>query len=136
MGTRSLEDLVRADVDGTFAQPIILFGDVQPGVYTVSVAGLESGLTQGGTVELTGADAGGPVLPGVPTPTPAPTAPSVEPAGMPAKPIHKPAAHHGDTLPVTGTDGAAALGLGGLGALLALAGAGTLVARRRLRSAE
>ncbi|PPF53233.1 sortase [Clavibacter michiganensis] len=136
VGTRSLEDLVRADVDGTFAQPIILFGDVQPGVYTVSVAGLESGLTQGGTVELTGADAGGPVLPGVPTPTPAPTAPSIEPAGMPAKPIHKPAAHHGDTLPVTGTDGAAALGLGGLGALLALAGAGTLVARRRLRSAE
>ncbi|MFT2707617.1 sortase [Clavibacter zhangzhiyongii] len=140
VGTRSLKDLVRADVDGTFAQPIILFGDIQPGTYQVSVAGLESGLTQGGTVELTGADAGGPVIPGLPTlpgtPTPAPTAPSIDPAGTAPKPIHKPAAHHDDTLPVTGTDGAAALGLGGLGALLALVGAGSLVARRRLRSAE
>ncbi|WP_043674517.1 hypothetical protein [Clavibacter michiganensis] len=140
VGTRSLKDLVRADVDGTFAQPVILFGDVQPGTYSVSVKGLESGLTQGGTVELTAADAGGPAIPGLPTlpgtPTPAPTAPSIDPAGTPAKPITKPAAHHGDTLPVTGTDGAAALGLGGLGALLALVGAGSLVARRRLRSAE
>ncbi|WP_445442979.1 sortase [Clavibacter sp. km1a] len=144
VGTRSLKDLVRADVDGTFAQPIILFGDVQPGTYRVSVAGLESGLTQGGTVELTGADVGGPVIPGLPTlpgtPTPAPTAPSIEPAGTAPKPIHKPtqkpAAHHDDTLPVTGTDGAAALGLGGIGALLALVGAGAVVARRRLRSAE
>ncbi|OUE24200.1 LPXTG cell wall anchor domain-containing protein [Clavibacter michiganensis] len=140
VGTRSLKDLVRADVDGTFAQPVILFGDVQPGTYQVSVAGLESGLTQGGTVELTGEDAGGPVIPGLPTlpgtPTPAPTAPSIDPAGTAPKPIQKPAAHHDDTLPVTGTDGAAALGLGGLGALMALAGAGTLVARRRMRSAE
>jgi hypothetical protein len=140
VGTRSLKDLVRADVDGTFAQPIILFGDVQPGTYQVSVAGLESGLTQGGTVELTGADAGGPVIPGLPTlpgtPTPAPTAPSIEPAGTAPKPIQEPAAHHDDTLPVTGTDGAAALGLGGIGALLALVGAGAVVARRRLRSAE
>ncbi|MBF4621325.1 LPXTG cell wall anchor domain-containing protein [Clavibacter sp. VKM Ac-2542] len=134
VSTRSLKDLVRADVDGTFAQPIILFGDIQPGTYQVSVAGLESGLTQGGTVELTGEDAGGPVIPGVPTPTP--TTPSIDPAGTAPKPIAKPAAHHDDTLPVTGTDGAAALGLGGLGALLALAGAGTLVARRRMRSAE
>jgi LPXTG-motif cell wall-anchored protein len=55
---------------------------------------------------------------------------------VPAGSIAKPAAHHDDTLPVTGTDGAAALGLGGLGALMALAGAGTLVARRRMRSAE
>ncbi|MBM7025467.1 sortase, partial [Clavibacter zhangzhiyongii] len=110
VGTRSLKDLVRADVDGTFAQPIILFGDIQPGTYRVSVAGLESGLTQGGTVELTGADAGGPVIPGLPTlpgtPTPAPTAPSIDPAGTAPKPIQKPAAHHDDTLPVTGTDGA------------------------------
>ncbi|MFT2752875.1 sortase [Clavibacter sp. Sh2088] len=140
VGTRSLKDLVRADVDGTFAQPVILFGDVQPGTYQVSVAGLESGLTQGGTVELTAADAGGPAIPGLPTlpgtPTPAPTAPSIDPAGTAPKPITKPAAHHDDTLPVTGTDGAAALGLGGVGALLALVGAGALVARRRLRSAE
>ena len=134
VSTRSLEDLVRADVDGTFAQPIILFGDIQPGTYQVSVLGLESGLAQGGTVELTGEDAGGPVIPGVPTPTP--TTPSIDPAGTAPKPITKPAAQHGDTLPVTGTDGAAALGLGGLGALLALVGAGALVARRRLRSAE
>ncbi|OUE18899.1 hypothetical protein BFL36_12725 [Clavibacter michiganensis] len=137
VSTRSLKDLVRADVDGTFAQPIILFGDIQPGTYQVSVAGLESGLTQGGTVELTAADAGGPVIPGLPgVPTPTPTAPSIDPAGTAPTPITKPAAQHGDTLPVTGTDGAAALGLGGLGALLALAGAGTIVARRRLRSAE
>jgi LPXTG-motif cell wall-anchored protein len=137
VGTRSLKDLVRADVDGTFAQPIILFGDIQPGTYQVSVAGLESGLTQGGTVELTGEDAGGPVIPGLPgVPTPTPTTPSIDPAGTAPKPIAKPAAHHDDTLPVTGTDGAAALGLGGLGALMALAGAGTLVARRRMRSAE
>jgi len=134
VSTRSLKDLVRADVDGTFAQPIILFGDIQPGTYEVSVLGLESGLSLGGTVELTAEDAGVPVIPGVPTP--APTTPSIDPAGTPAKPITKPAANHGDTLPVTGTDGTAALGLGGLGALLALAGAGTLVARRRLRSAE
>ena len=134
VSTRSLKDLVRADVDGTFAQPIILFGDIQPGTYKVSVLGLESGLAQGGTVELTGEDAGGPVIPGVPTPTP--TTPSIDPAGTAPKPITKPAAQHGDTLPVTGTDGAAALGLGGLGALLALVGAGALVARRRLRSAE
>ncbi|OUE20810.1 hypothetical protein BFL34_01628 [Clavibacter michiganensis] len=134
VSTRSLKDLVRADVDGTFAQPIILFGDIQPGTYKVSVLGLESGLAQGGTVELTGEDAGGPVIPGVPTPTP--TTPSIDPAGTAPKPIVKPAANHDDTLPVTGTDGAAALGLGGLGALLALAGTGTLVARRRLRSAE
>ncbi|WP_440695961.1 LPXTG cell wall anchor domain-containing protein [Clavibacter nebraskensis] len=137
VGTRSLKDLVRADVDGTFAQPVILFGDVQPGTYTVSVAGLESGLTQGGTVELTGEDAGGPIIPGLPgVPTPTPTTPSIDPAGTAPKPIAKPAAHDDDTLPVTGTDGAAALGLGGLGALMALAGAGTLVARRRMRSAE
>ncbi|MDO4032020.1 sortase [Clavibacter michiganensis] len=137
VGTRSLKDLVRADVDGTFAQPIILFGDIQPGTYQVSVAGLESGLTQGGTVELTGEDAGGPVIPGLPgVPTPTPTTPSIDPAGTAPKPITKPAAHHDDTLPVTGTDGAAALGLGGLGALMALAGAGTLVARSRMRSAE
>ncbi|MFT7711640.1 LPXTG cell wall anchor domain-containing protein [Clavibacter tessellarius] len=134
VSTRSLKDLVRADVDGTFAQPIILFGDIQPGTYQVSVLGLESGLAQGGTVELTAADAGGPVIPGVPTPTP--TTPSIDPAGTAPTPITKPAAQHGDTLPVTGTDGAAALGLGGLGALLALVGAGALVARRRLRSAE
>lgn len=134
VSTRSLKDLVRADVDGTFAQPIILFGDIQPGTYQVSVLGLESGLAQGGTVELTGEDAGGPVIPGVPTPTP--TTPSIDPAGTAPKPITKPAAQHGDTLPVTGTDGTAALGLGGLGALLALVGAGALVARRRLRSAE
>ncbi|MBF4622751.1 sortase [Clavibacter sp. VKM Ac-2872] len=134
VGTRSLKDLVRADVDGTFAQPIILFGDIQPGTYKVSVLGLESGLSLGGTVELTAEDASVPVIPGVPTPTP--TTPSIDPAGTAPKPITKPAANHGDTLPVTGTDGAAALGLGGLGALLALAGAGTLVARRRLRSAE
>ncbi|QIS38057.1 sortase [Clavibacter capsici] len=137
VGTRSLKDLVRADVDGTFAQPVILFGDIQPGTYKVSVTGLESGLTQGGTVELTGEDAGGPVIPGLPgVPTPTPTTPSIDPAGTAPKLIAKPAAHHGDTLPVTGTDGAAALGLGGLGALMALAGAGALVARRRLRSAE
>jgi LPXTG-motif cell wall-anchored protein len=143
VGTRSLKDLVRADVDGTFAQPIILFGDVQPGAYTISVQGLESGLTQGGAFTLTADEAGTPVIPGLPqlpgTPTPAPTAPSIDPAGTApkpiAKPVTKPAAHH-DTLPVTGTDGAAALGLGGLGALLALVGAGSLVARRRLRSAE
>ncbi|MBF4618641.1 sortase [Clavibacter sp. VKM Ac-2873] len=134
VSTRSLKDLVRADVDGMFAQPIILFGDIQPGTYKVSVLGLESGLTQGGTVELTAEDAGGPVVPGIPTPTP--TTPSIDPAGTAPKPIAKPAANHDDTLPVTGTDGAAALGLGGLGALMALAGAGTLVARRRLRSAE
>ncbi|WP_316317302.1 LPXTG cell wall anchor domain-containing protein, partial [Clavibacter michiganensis] len=134
VSTRSLKDLVRADVDGTFAQPIILFGDIQPGTYQVSVLGLESGLAQGGTVELTAADAGGPVIPGVPTPTP--TTPSIDPAGTAPTPITKPAAQHGDTLPVTGTDGAAALGLGGLGTLLALVGAGALVARRRLRSAE
>jgi hypothetical protein len=135
VGTRSLKDVVRADVDGTFAQPIVLFGDIQPGTYRVSVQGLESGLTLGGTVELTAADAGGPVIPGLPG-VPTPTTPSIDPAGTAPTPITKPAANHGDTLPVTGTDGTAALGLGGLGALLALAGAGTLVARRRLRSAE
>jgi hypothetical protein len=143
MGTRSLQDRVRADEDGTYRQDLSLYGPLQPGKYFFVVRGLESGMAVGIDFFLTEDEAGSPVDPADPslpgTPAPAPSAPSVVPAGTAPKPIAqpvtKPAAHR-DQLPVTGADGTAALGLGALGALLALVGAGAVVARRRLRSAE
>jgi LPXTG-motif cell wall-anchored protein len=133
---RSLSAPVRADSDGTYRQDLSLYGPLQPGKYFFVVRGLESGMGQGIDFFLTADEAGSPVdpaVPGTPTPTPAPSAPSFVPAGTAPKPITKPVAHGGQ-LPVTGADGTAALTLGGLGALMALVGAGAVVARRRLRS--
>jgi len=139
MSTRSLDDRVRADEDGTYRQDLSLYGPLQPGKYFFVVRGLESGMAQGIDFFLTEDEAGSPSDPAVPslpgTPVPVPSAPAIVPAGTAPKPIAKPSAH-GDQLPVTGADGTAALGLGTLGAVLALVGAGALVARRRLRSAE
>ncbi|MBP2456925.1 LPXTG-motif cell wall-anchored protein [Clavibacter michiganensis] len=137
VGTRSLQDRVRADADGTYRQDLSLSGPLQPGKYFFVVRGLESGMAQGIDFFLTADEAATPVTPDVPTQpgtsAPAPGAPSVVPAGTAPKPIAKPVSH-GDQLPVTGTDGAVALGLGGLGALMALVGAGAVIVRRRLRS--
>ncbi|OUE24189.1 LPXTG cell wall anchor domain-containing protein [Clavibacter michiganensis] len=139
VGTRSLQDRVRADEDGTYRQDLSLYGPLQPGKYFFVVRGLESGMAQGIDFFLTADEAATPVIPDLPTQpgtsVPAPAAPSVVPAGTAPKPIAKPVSH-GDQLPVTGTDGAAALGLGGLAAVMALVGAGAVVARRRLRSSS
>jgi LPXTG-motif cell wall-anchored protein len=129
---RSLDDRVRADKDGTYRQDLSLYGPLQPGKYFFVVRGLESGMAQGIDFFLTADESATPVTPDVPT-LPGTPAPSFVPAGTAPKPIAKPVSH-GDRLPVTGTDGAAALGLGGLGALMALAGAGSVILRRRLRS--
>jgi LPXTG-motif cell wall-anchored protein len=121
----ALELLGGADETGTFEAPLFLFGQPALGAYTVTVAGLDSGLELTGSFELIADPA--PSTPTIPT---VPADSGVTPIDNPVAPV--------DTEDTTGTEseelahtGSSSSPAAALAAALLLAGGALVLLRRR-----